>query len=99
MNSTTKKEKDPMGHAIKEFFTTGKATKLRVFSSQFYEDEIPVATLFRTYEQMPPQEKEAVRLLQAASLKMLTLSTISPSSPGDSLWAPHGVFPRMIPPT
>lgn len=50
-----------MGHAIKEFFTTGKAAKLRVFSSQFYEDEIPVATLFRTFEQMPPQEKEAVR--------------------------------------
>lgn len=51
-----------MGHAIKEFFTTRKAAKLRVFSSQFYEDEIPVATLFRTFEQMPPQEKEAVRL-------------------------------------
>lgn len=57
-----------MGHAIKEFFTTGKATKLRVFSSQFYEDEIPVATLFRTFEQMPPQEKEAVRLCRGRVL-------------------------------
>lgn len=51
-----------MGQAIKEYFTGGKAAKLRVFSSQFYEDEIPVATLFRTFEQMPPQEREAVRL-------------------------------------
>ena len=68
MNNTTKKEKDPMGHAIKEYFTTGKATKLRVFSSQFYEDEIPVATLFRTFEQMPPQEKEAVRLCRGRVL-------------------------------
>ncbi len=58
----TTKEKDPMGQAIKEYFTCGKAAKLRVFSSQFYEDEIPVATLFRTFEQMPPQEREAVRL-------------------------------------
>ena len=57
-----------MGHAIKEYFTTGKATKLRVFSSQFYEDEIPVATLFRTFEQMPPQEKEAVRLCRGRVL-------------------------------
>ncbi len=68
MNSTTKKEKDPMGHAIKEYFTTGKATKLRVFSSQFYEDEIPVATLFRTFEQMPLQEKEAVHLCRGRVL-------------------------------
>ena len=68
MTNTTKKEKDPMGHAIKEYFTNGKATKLRVFSSQFYEDEIPVATLFRTFEQMPPQEKEAVRLCRGRVL-------------------------------
>lgn len=64
----TKKEKDPMGHAIKEYFTTGKAAKLRVFSSQFYEDEIPVATLFRTLAQMPPQEREAVRLCRGRVL-------------------------------
>jgi SAM-dependent methyltransferase len=68
MNNTTRKEKDPMGHAIKEYFTTGKAAKLRVFSSQFYEDEIPVPTLFRTFEQMPPQEKEAVRLCRGRVL-------------------------------
>ena len=61
MNSTTQTTKDPMGHAIKEYHATGKAAKLRVFSSQFYEDEIPVATLFRTFDQMPLQEQEAIK--------------------------------------
>lgn len=61
MNSTTQTTKDPMGHAIKEYYATGKAAKLRVFSSQFYEDEIPVATLFRTFDQMPLQEQEAIK--------------------------------------
>ena len=34
--------KDPMGQAIADYFNRGKAAKLRVFSSQFDEDEIPV---------------------------------------------------------
>lgn len=68
MNSTTHSTKDPMGHAIKEYHSTGKAAKLRVFSSQFYEDEIPVATLFRTFDQMPPQEQEAVKLCRGRVL-------------------------------
>ena len=33
--------KDPMGTAIAEYYAKGRAAKLRVFSSQFYEDEIP----------------------------------------------------------
>ena len=33
--------KDPMGAAIADYFTKGRAAKLRVFSSQFDEDEIP----------------------------------------------------------
>ena len=45
--------KDPMGAAIYDYFCYGKAGKLRVFSSQFDEDEIPVETLFRVYEDMP----------------------------------------------
>ena len=35
-------EKDPMGAAIYDFLKLGKAGRLRVFSSQFDEDEIPV---------------------------------------------------------
>ena len=54
--------KDPMGAAIADFYTKGKAAKLRVLSSQFDEDEIPVEQLFRTFDEMPPLEKEALRL-------------------------------------
>ena len=54
-NKTTNKEKDPMGRAIFDYHTTGKAAKLRVLSSMFYEDEIPVHTLFRKFEEMPIQ--------------------------------------------
>lgn len=54
--------KDPMGTAIYDFFKYGKAARLRVFSSQFDEDEIPVATLFRSYNEMPPIEQIALRL-------------------------------------
>lgn len=53
--------KDPMGRAIADFHATGKAAKLRVLSSMFYEDEIPVHTLFRTFEEMPILEQEMMR--------------------------------------
>ena len=36
------RKRDPMGRAISDYFTTGKAAKLRVFSPMFEEDEIPV---------------------------------------------------------
>ena len=38
-------DKDPMGTAIADYFNHNKADKLRVFSSQFEEDEIPVLSL------------------------------------------------------
>ena len=46
-------DKDPMGTAIADYFHHNKADKLRVFSSQFEEDEIPVNQLFRPYDEMP----------------------------------------------
>ena len=60
--------KDPMGAAIYDYLKYGKAGRLRVFSSQFDEDEIPVAGLFRTYESMPELEQIA---LQQATGKIL----------------------------
>ena len=51
-----------MGHAIAEYYKKGKAAKLRVFSSQFYEDEIPVKTLFRKLDEMPMPEQMALDL-------------------------------------
>jgi GNAT superfamily N-acetyltransferase len=44
-------DKDPMGSAVYDYFKQGKAARLRVFSSQFEEDEIPVKDLFRSYEE------------------------------------------------
>ena len=67
-NLTTNKEKDPMGRAISDYFHTGKAGKLRVLSSMFYEDEIPVPTLFRTYDEMPVQERTALELCRGRIL-------------------------------
>lgn len=65
---TTDKEKDPMGRAIFDYYHTGKAAKLRVLSSMFYEDEIPVATLFRTFDEMPIQEQKAIELCSGRTL-------------------------------
>lgn len=54
------KNQDPMGLAIYDFHKTGKADVLRVYSSQFEEDEIPVSDLFRDYDNMPELEKAAL---------------------------------------
>lgn len=67
-NKRTAEEHDPMGRAISDYFRTGKAGKLRVFSSMFYEDEIPVQTLFRTFDEMPPQERKAIELCRGRVL-------------------------------
>lgn len=56
------KEKDPMGAAIAEFHATGKADRLRVFSPDFDEDEIPVELLFRSYADMPEMEQRALQM-------------------------------------
>ena len=55
-------DKDPMGRAIADFHKDGKSARLRVFSPMFDEDEIPVKTLFRTLEEMPAIEQEALQL-------------------------------------
>ena len=60
--------KDPMGYAIADFHAKGKAGKLRVFSSQFEEDEIPVDQLFRTFDEMPVLEQKALELAQGKIL-------------------------------
>lgn len=59
---------DPMGKAIADFHANGKATKLRVFSSQFDEDEIPVDQLFRSLKDMPALEQVAIRLAKGKIL-------------------------------
>lgn len=59
---------DPMGAAIKEYHQTGKAGKLRVLSSMFDEDEIPVAHLFRSLQEMSPLEQKAISMARGRVL-------------------------------
>lgn len=61
-------EKDPMGAAISDYYNKHKADKLRVFSSQFDEDEIPVKQLFREAQHMPLLERTALQLAQGSIL-------------------------------
>lgn len=62
------KDKDPMGTAIAEYHRTGRAGTLRVFSSQFDEDEIPVEQLFRTLDEMPAIEQRALAMARGKVL-------------------------------
>ena len=57
-------DKDPMGAAIADYFNHRKAEKLRVFSSQFEEDEIPMNQLFRPYDEMPELEQIALQIAE-----------------------------------
>lgn len=69
MNTTIlSTHKDPMGAAILDYQKKGKANKLRVLSSMFEEDEMPVKHLFRSYKEMPLLEKKALDLAKGKVL-------------------------------
>lgn len=55
-------ESDPMGAAISDYFNHRRADRLRVFSSQFEEDVIPVKELFRNIQSMPVLERTALQM-------------------------------------
>ena len=61
-------KKDPMGRAIADYFKNKKASKLRVFSPMFEEDEIPLITLFRNYESMPEIERKVLDMAKGRVL-------------------------------
>lgn len=61
-------DKDPMGAAISDYFTHQRADRLRVFSSQFEEDLIPVKELFRTIQTMPLLERTALQMSEGQIL-------------------------------
>lgn len=65
---TLSAEKDPMGAAISDFFKHQRADRLRVFSSQFEEDEIPVKDLFRNMQSMPVLERTALQMAEGRIL-------------------------------
>ena len=52
---------DPMGQAIRDYYETGRAGRLRVFSPQFDDDEMPVGTLFREEEDISPLSVDVMR--------------------------------------
>ena len=57
-----------MGRAIAEYWETKTADRLRVFSPMFEENEIPLTTLFRSYEDMPEIERKALDLAKGRIL-------------------------------
>lgn len=61
-------DKDPMGAAILDFQKHGKAARLRVLSSMFEEDEMPVKHLFRSTREMPVLEQKALQLAKGRVL-------------------------------
>ncbi len=57
-----------MGRAIADYHKNKKASNLRVFSPMFEEDEIPLTTLFRNYEDMPEIERKALDMAKGRIL-------------------------------
>ena len=55
---------DPMGAAIYDFHKNGSAGVLKVYSSEFDDDEIPVRDLFRSFDEMPELEKLALEMAE-----------------------------------
>jgi len=64
-------KKDPMGRVIADYHKIGTTDRLRVFSPMFEEDEIPLQTLFRKYEQMPKIERKALDMAKRKTLEVL----------------------------
>ena len=62
------RKNDPMGRAIVEYHKTGTGGRLRVLSPMFEEDEIPLQTLFRTFDEMPEIERIALDLAKGRTL-------------------------------
>mgnify|MGYP004502183987 FL=1 len=66
--TTLSPNNDSMGAAIRDYQNNGKASRLRVLSSMFDEDEMPVAHLFRTFNQMPRLEQKALSMAKGRVL-------------------------------
>ncbi|WP_207431175.1 class I SAM-dependent methyltransferase [Sabulibacter ruber] len=55
-----KPQPDPMGAGIKAYWEGDKEATITVYSDQMEADELPVAYLFRTLEEMPQREQFAL---------------------------------------
>lgn len=65
---TIPEKRDAMGRAILDYTLHGTSAKLIVHSSMFDDDEMSIATLFRTEAQMPPLERHALNLCRGRVL-------------------------------
>ena len=63
-----KKEQDPMGQAIYNFFHHQDETPVRVTTNITFEEELPVPYLFRTFNEMPLLERKAMDLVKGTVL-------------------------------
>ena len=87
-------DKDPMGAAIADYFNHRKADKLRVFSSQFEEDEIPMNQLFRPYDEMPELEQIALQIAEGNILEPEAAAMHWPCKRWEKRYA-LSIFPRF----
>lgn len=53
-------ENDPMGQAIYDYFTEGKASQIKVYSSMFDDDTMSVSELFKSRKELSEIEKKAL---------------------------------------
>jgi SAM-dependent methyltransferase len=53
-------QRDPMGAAIRDYHAKGSAKPLRVLSTMFDDDVLPVSTLFRSVDEMNKMEQVAL---------------------------------------
>lgn len=65
---TLSAERDPMGAAILDYQKEQRAGRLRVRSTMFEDDEMPVAHLFRNESEMPLLEQKALSLARGRIL-------------------------------
>ena len=63
-----KKEQDPMGQAIYNFFHNRDFTPISVDTNITSGEELPVEHLFRSYAEMPELEKHALQLVKGKVL-------------------------------
>ena len=56
------KQQDPIGQAILDFTKSKKPFDIIVNADMCDDDIIPIETLFRSFEEMPPMEQEAMQL-------------------------------------
>lgn len=67
-NKRQKKIKDPLGYALLDYLDGKREEEVKVFSPDVEDDVIPVDYFFRSFDDMPEVEKEALKLVRGKTL-------------------------------